>query len=259
LKPVHPFNSKTDISPQSHHQRLYNSAVSSTLVLDLGHALFVGPLGAIPEHRASASALVIGMEGSFSLIIGGATQMLRVAKVSSQTLHALDGHGGRMAVFYFDPGTSLREPLAEASIIISAIDLALKPNSREAWLELLSVMHRDASPSASEPRLAAVARRLIQSSDEVPSTADLAASAQLSVSRLEHLFKAQFGVPVGAFKSWYRFRQAARQLLKGDSITAAAHAAGFHDSAHFSHSFRDTFGLPPSHVFTSALRGHCWE
>lgn len=233
--------------------------MNTTLVLDLGHALYVGPLGMVPVHRASASALLVGLEKPFDLTVAGDTISQRLACVTSQTLHALDGHGARMAVFYFDPGTALRDPLAELSKLIAAIDLALLPNSLDAWNALLAMMHVSTRHAKPEPRLAAIAQRLIQSSDEALAATELAASAQLSVSRLEHLFTAQFGVPLRAFRTWYRFRLAAKQLLKGASITDAAHAAGFHDSAHFSRAFGEAFGLPPSHVFTTHLRGHCWD
>jgi AraC-like DNA-binding protein len=238
---------------------LYNSAVNSTLVLDLGHALYVGPLGAIPEHRASVSALLVGMEATFDLIVSGSTQTHRMAHIKSQTLHALDAHGGRVAVFYFDPGIQLRNSFDDITQLIAAIERALSPKNREAWYALLAYVRAEMLPAQPEPRLGAIALRLIQSSGEAPGAKELAASAQLSVSRLEHLFKAQFGVPLGAFKNWYRFRLAVKHLLNGNSITEAAHAAGFHDSAHLSHAFRDTFGLPPSQVFTASLQGHCWD
>jgi AraC-like DNA-binding protein len=233
--------------------------VNSALVLDLGHALYVGPLAAIPEHRASVSALLVGMEGSFDLIVNGSTQIHRIAHIKSQTLHALDAHGRRMAVFYFDPGIELRHRFDDLTQLLSVIELALSPENREAWNALLAFIRADFPPSQPEPRLAAVALRLIQSSGETPGAKELAATAQLSVSRLEHLFRAQFGVPLGAFKNWYRFRLAVKHLLNGSSITEAAHAAGFHDSAHLSHAFKDTFGLPPSQVFTTSLQGHCWD
>jgi AraC-like DNA-binding protein len=238
---------------------MYNSAVNSNLVLDVGRVLFVGPLGALPAHQTSASALVVGMERSFDLIVDDITTSHRVAYVPSKTLHAVDFHGARSAVLFFDPGTAPLEAVYDEAQLISAIDQALKPNSAETWKQLLRAAHLTANPPTVDARLAAIATRLIQSSDEGLLATDLAVIAHLSTSRLEHLFKAQFGVPVRAFRNWYRFRLAAKHLLSGDSITDAAHAAGFHDAAHFSHAFRDTFGLPPSHVFTPNLQGYCLE
>jgi AraC-like DNA-binding protein len=45
---------------------------------------------------------------------------------------------------------------------------------------------------------------------------------------------------------WRRFLKAWDQLVEGASVSTAAHAAGFADSAHFARTCRDTFGFPPS-------------
>jgi len=47
----------------------------------------------------------------------------------------------------------------------------------------------------------------------------------------------------------------AAHALEGASLTEAAHAAGFFDSAHFSRTFRQTFGFAPSTVLGATLRG----
>jgi AraC-like DNA-binding protein len=47
---------------------------------------------------------------------------------------------------------------------------------------------------------------------------------------------------------WLRLQRAAAHLQRGESLTQAAHAAGFTDSAHLSHAFRRTFGMSPSEI-----------
>ena len=42
---------------------------------------------------------------------------------------------------------------------------------------------------------------------------------------------------------WQRLRQALRLAMAGESLTNAAIAAGFADSAHFSRSVRKQFGI----------------
>jgi AraC-like DNA-binding protein len=44
--------------------------------------------------------------------------------------------------------------------------------------------------------------------------------------------------------------KSAQLLSEGMTLTDAALRAGFYDSAHFANTFRDTFGLSPSSVFS---------
>jgi len=78
---------------------------------------------------------------------------------------------------------------------------------------------------------------------------DLAASVQLSSHRFMHLFKEQMGLPVRRYVLWLRTNQAVRQLKEGMSLTQAAHAAGFADSAHMSRTFKEMIGIHPSFFF----------
>jgi AraC-like DNA-binding protein len=66
------------------------------------------------------------------------------------------------------------------------------------------------------------------------------------------LIKSELGVGVRRLKQHYRFKLVARAAAEGKNLTAAAHAAGFADSGHFSRTFLETFGLSPSKVL---LRG----
>lgn len=66
----------------------------------------------------------------------------------------------------------------------------------------------------------------------------------LSPSRLRHLFVEQTGLAFQTYVLWLRLVSAVQAYSEGSSLTEAAHAAGFSDSAHFSRIFRRTFGLP---------------
>ena len=63
-------------------------------------------------------------------------------------------------------------------------------------------------------------------------------------SRLRHLFVEQTGLAFKTYVLWLRLVRALRSYAEGCSLTEAAHAAGFADSAHFSRVFKRTFGLP---------------
>ena len=76
-------------------------------------------------------------------------------------------------------------------------------------------------------------------------TAAKAASvACLSESRFSHLFVEETGLPFRTFVLWRRLMQAVGRAAAGDSLTMAAHQAGFSDSAHFSRTFLRMFGVP---------------
>ncbi len=59
-------------------------------------------------------------------------------------------------------------------------------------------------------------------------------------------FSEQVGIPFRRFVLWLRLRRAAEHAWRTQSLTEAAHAAGFSDLAHFSRVCRATFGVAPT-------------
>jgi AraC-like DNA-binding protein len=54
------------------------------------------------------------------------------------------------------------------------------------------------------------------------------------------------GVPFRRYRLWRRMAVAIGTLGQGETLTRAAHEAGFASSAHFSATFRTMFGMAPS-------------
>ena len=75
---------------------------------------------------------------------------------------------------------------------------------------------------------------------------DVAAEAFLSPSRFRHLFVEQTGMALRPYILWRRFLRVWELLMAGESLTSAAHAAGFADAAHLTRTSRRMFGFPPS-------------
>lgn len=73
--------------------------------------------------------------------------------------------------------------------------------------------------------------------------ADLARHACLSQSRLRHLFSEQIGIPLRRHILWVRLMTAVQFAVQGESLTQAAHSAGFADSAHLCRTFRRMYGI----------------
>jgi AraC-like DNA-binding protein len=73
-------------------------------------------------------------------------------------------------------------------------------------------------------------------------------------ARLLHLFSKEIGVPYRRYRMWKRLWLATERLHASDSMTMAAIECGFADATHYSHAFRDTFGVNPAPVFRKIER-----
>ncbi|WP_160171420.1 helix-turn-helix domain-containing protein [Marinobacter nitratireducens] len=99
-----------------------------------------------------------------------------------------------------------------------------------------------------DPRIEKVVRIIREQVHRNLSVEVLAAEVNLSVSRLVELFRNQVGVPIRRYRQWHRLFVTFTGVERGETLTDAAIAAGFTDSAHFSHTFRMTLGMKPSDI-----------
>jgi AraC-like DNA-binding protein len=76
--------------------------------------------------------------------------------------------------------------------------------------------------------------------------ADGARIAGLSEGRFRHLFVEETGVAFRPYLLWTRLNHALGLASRGESLTEAAHAANFADSAHLTRTCRRMFGVLPS-------------
>jgi len=75
---------------------------------------------------------------------------------------------------------------------------------------------------------------------------DVAAEACLSPGRFRHLFVEETGMTLRAYILWRRLLRAFELAVRGESLSSAAHGAGFADAAHLTRTCRRMFGFPPS-------------
>lgn len=96
-----------------------------------------------------------------------------------------------------------------------------------------------------DPRIARVVDDARRRLDTEVRLADVAASVHLSPERFRHLFLEQTGMRFRPYVLWLRLERALEAYAAGESLTAAAQAGGFADSAHLSRTFRRMFGVAP--------------
>jgi AraC-like DNA-binding protein len=96
-------------------------------------------------------------------------------------------------------------------------------------------------------------RECIQQHDlrEPPSPQALANAFGMSVSTLQRLFKAAYGMSVMEFTRKERLQSARKALLQGRlTVGEAGYRAGYNTASNFSTAFQRTFGYPPSACVT---------
>ncbi|GBD48273.1 helix-turn-helix transcriptional regulator [Methylopila sp. Yamaguchi] len=231
--------------------------------LDAGRTLFVGPLVYNAPHQHGAPVFLSSLGGTFGLRLkGGDWLACGSAMVPAGLSHELRLDGEPVMVLYAEPDAG--GPTALARLVTNAEErdgaivgrstatslaraLYERPDSA-AWaaeaLDDLLGFGRSHARREVDPRVTAAVVAL--AAEEPPTLSAVARSARLSPSRLQHLFKAEIGVPLRRYRSWTRMRRAIAEIVTGANFTTAAHAAGFADQAHFAHDFRATFGAPAS-------------
>ncbi len=97
-----------------------------------------------------------------------------------------------------------------------------------------------------EAALVADACRAIETADEPPSLAALAAGAGLSPHHFHRLFRRVAGVTPKAYASAQRQRRVQEALHDGSAVTASLYEAGFNSSGRFYEAADSMLGMTPS-------------
>lgn len=229
--------------------------------------LYRGPPVDGGAHRHHALQLAIALGEPLRLCDPGQAGVLADGwLVDADTPHRLLGGSPRIALLYLEPESRRAAALRRTRRLDGASrqSLPADPALRDRlanfhadedlevivadWLSTLGI-HDEPGQATTDPRVQQVIARLRAQLHRRHSAADLARSVGLSAHRLMHLFRAGTGLPLRRYALWLRLRAALAVALRGATLTEAAHAAGFSDSAHLSRTFREHFGLPPRFLF----------
>lgn len=222
-------------------------------------------------HRHAALQLTLGLDGPFRWRLkGGAWAQSGALILDGEALHELDGQGRVQANFYVEPDSPLGRTLrakflagkawgalpeaALAKVKLELLKLAKKPAPsapvKELYkkgIELLSGV--ESLPGALDPRVSRALQIFEGLEEKKISALALAKEVGLSESRLSHLFQEQLGLPIRRYLLWLKVLDACDHVNTDANITEAAHAAGFTDAAHFTHTARQLLGISPGMLF----------
>ena len=201
------------------------------LWLGADYCLVAGTTGHARAHAHYAHQLLMACEHEVKALIGDRPQQASLLVIASNQRHAILDSDQRAVTLF-------AEPLA-----FELADLQQMCHNTGPNLPALAQCLRALPGRELDPRLDKALRRIRALDDGALPAQELAETAALSLSQLERLFSGTLGLSVRRLVLWQRLRQALRLAMAGDSLTSAAIAAGFADSAHFSRSVRSQFGI----------------
>jgi AraC-like DNA-binding protein len=228
-----------------------------------------GPGASSGLHSHHAMHVVLA-ESSELRVRGSDKQERRAAGVVTppDVPHAIDAREVRVVLVFLDPesdaGASLLAALGGAvrylddrerrALLEGADPEALMGSAGAEWTRRAVALLGGAAVAEKRvvhPRV----KKLLTQLRALPPDGDtsleaLADAVGLSPGRLMHAFTESIGVPLRPYLQWLKLQRAAGAIVSGESLSAAAHAAGFADAAHMSRTFKKTLGTAPS-----ALRG----
>ncbi len=218
-----------DADFHAHHALQLTFSLRGSLALECGEARIEGPgiaVDADARHRFEADGLLAFV---FVEPESRQGQLLRERLFASGPLAELEAE--RFAPILAPLHGTFAADLASAQVLAVAQGL-------------LDAMAGEGREEPTDPRIRKIMDFAERNLDLPLTLVSASAGVYLSPSRLRHLFVEETGLPFRTWLLWLRLVRALQAYSEGDTLTEAAHAAGFSDSAHLSRIFRRTFGAP---------------
>lgn len=239
--------------------------ITTALLFWKDSALYAGPGFDAELHRHHALQLCVAMDKPlrFRSASDASWQEAQAVAINADQPHALQCQGA-LVVLFVSAESDIQAGITEKFFADNGI-AAFSPDV-EVLHQLLSVSpaigckqcaaikgallglpaNTGVSPVSIDERVEQVMAYIQKHLDRKLPAELLAEEVALSADHLMTLFRKHVGLSSRQYVLWARIRRATEAVATGMSLTEAAHEAGFSDSAHFTHSFRSTFGLPPN-------------
>jgi AraC-like DNA-binding protein len=211
-------------------------------------------------HRHHCVQLLVTLRGSLNVSSGvNAWRKCGAVLVRPDAIHEVDARGSTLLICFISVesvlGVALTERIDGDIACISGRQLARwrailgrRPTEESVARFLTGFLWDEKRPVMIHPGIRRVLTHLRETRTQLDnlSLEALADIAGLSPSRFMHLFTTSVGIPLRPYVRWLRLQRAASDVIRGASVTSAAHRAGFADGAHLTRTCRRMLGLTPS-------------
>ena len=240
-----------------------------------GGSLWIGISHKGASHAHHGLQIGVALDGDLMFESQQEWRTYRLAVIPSKVTHALDGGGRLAAQIFVEPQSPEGRILTENycsdggindvpfELIARSADQLLSSYlsgasaeelKRDAHAIIADLTAGSTPRTVTNPRILTAIELMEQRLDTMITLRNAAALVHLSPGRFRHLFVEETGTPLRPYLLWLRLSKAVDAISRGDSITSAAHMAGFSDSAHLTRIFRRMFGLAPSSLKFDAER-----
>ena len=248
-----------------------SAGVGHFLSWDGGCLLMGTAVGVIPLHAHYAIQITVGSERGVRFRTSEREQWTEYHGViiPSRQPHSMDATSLRAnAIVFVEPET--REGRALTELYLRDGIAALPDDVLAESAAALHAAWRERSPAAaivqaaqrlvraltggveasvvSDERILRAVAYINRHLDATLTLDEVAAEACLSPSRFRHLFVEETGMALRPYILWRRFLRVWDLMMAGESLSTAAHMAGFADAAHLTRTSRRMFGFPPSAI-----------
>jgi AraC-like DNA-binding protein len=240
---------------------------------DVGYLL--GEISDNTLHQHYAVQIVISLNNS--IVVKSETDDYKAKSILIKSIqsHQLNCHGQQVLILLINPASKIGHLLNKhtkpkdiqiinTSWIKSMSDIAMNLYQEKLTDEnFINAMQQatkeylDTNKGCfqnTDKRILSALDLLEKNTTEIIPLETIASQVFLSASRFIHLFKKETGITYRRMQLWNKLMASVDDITEHKSITELAHTHGFSDSAHYSRTFKQTFGINPKILFSNVIQ-----